>query len=254
MKREYHFQINGFELTAVYEDRTVEELILPLLRRWTAVRRERDKRILVFLSAPPGVGKTTVAQLMEHLSRTEDGLEPLQAVGLDGFHYHADYIAAHTVLVGGREVPMKQVKGAPETYDIKKLIHTLAILREQNVRWPLYDRNLHDVVEDAIEVNAGIVLVEGNWLLSSEGEWMSLAEMCDDSIFIEASPDLVRDRLIARKMRGGLSREAGEEFYERSDRANILRLMANHRQAGETWTMTADGAFVRCGSESILFS
>ena len=187
---------------------------------------------------------------MEHLSRTESGLEPLQAVGLDGFHYHADYIAMHTVSVGDREVPMKQVKGAPETYDIEKLIHTLQAMRADDVRWPLYDRNLHDVVEDAVEVTAGIVLVEGNWLLSSEGVWARVAEMCDDSIFIEADPDHLRGRLIARKMRGGLTLEAAEEFYERSDRANILRLMANHCEAGQIWSMTEDGTFI-CNAVSI---
>ena len=244
MKREYYFRVNGFDTTVTYEDRTVEELFLPLLRRWTEMRRTSGKRILVFLSAPPGVGKTTLSQLMEHLSRTESGLEPLQAVGLDGFHYHADYIAAHTVEVDGCEVPMKQVKGAPETYDVKKLIATLHAMREGDVLWPLYDRNLHDVVEDAVKVTAGIVLVEGNWLLSSEGAWASVADMCDDSIFIESSPDLLRDRLIARKTRGGSTLEAAEEFYERSDRVNILRLMANHREAGERWIMNADGMFV----------
>ena len=139
---------------------------------------------------------------------------------------------------------MKQVKGAPETYDVEKLIRTLQAMRRGNVLWPLYDRNLHDVVEDAIEVSAGIVLVEGNWLLSSEGAWAAVAEMCDDSIFIEADPDHLRGRLIARKMRGGLTLEAAEEFYERSDRVNILRLMANHREAGERWIMNADGMFV----------
>ena len=245
VKREYYFRVNGFDMTTTYEDRTVEELFLPLLRRWTELWRRERRRILVFLSAPPGVGKTTLAQLMEHLSRTEEGLEPLQAVGLDGFHYHADYIAAHTVSVGGREVPMKQVKGAPEAYDIEKLIATLQALRKGDVTWPIYDRNLHDVVEDAVEVTAGIVLVEGNWLLSTEGAWETVAEMCDDSIFIDSSPELLRDRLIARKIRGGLSPEAAEEFYERSDRANILRLMANHREARERWTMTADGTFAR---------
>ena len=143
---------------------------------------------------------------------------------------------------------MKQVKGAPETYDIEKLTRTLEALREGDVRWPIYDRNLHDVVEDAVEVTAGIVLVEGNWLLSTEGAWARVSEMCDDSIFIEAHPDDVRDRLIARKIRGGLSPEAAEEFYERSDRANILRLMNNHRRAGEIWSMTADGSFSREGT------
>lgn len=243
VKREYVFCVNGFETTAVYEDRTVAELFLPLIRRWTEMRRERGGRILVFLSAPPGVGKTTVAQFLEYLSQREDGVEPLQAVGLDGFHYHAEYIASHTVPADGGEVPMKQVKGAPETYDIEKLVRTLALLRERDVMWPIYDRNLHDVVEDAIHVTADIVLVEGNWLLSTEGAWASLAEMCDDSIFIEADADSLRERLITRKMRGGLSREEAERFYERSDRKNIVRLMMHHHQARECWVMEADGSY-----------
>ena len=162
---------------------------------------------------------------------------------MDGFHYHADYIAEHTVTVAGREVPMKQVKGAPETYDIAKLIRTLSVLRERDAIWPIYDRNLPDVVEDGVRVEAEIVLVEGNWLLSDEGEWARVAEMCDDSIFIEAAPEALRDRLVARKMRGGLSREDAEAFYERSDRANILRLMAHHGKASTNWEMTADGGF-----------
>lgn len=243
MKREYRFDVNGFVTSAFYEDDAVEKMFLPLLRRWRDMCRAQGRRIFVFLSAPPGVGKTTLAQFLEHLSRTERGMIPLQAVGLDGFHYHADYIAAHTVTVDGREVPMKQVKGAPETYDIAKLIRTLEDLRRRDAVWPIYDRNLHDVVEDGVRVEAELVLVEGNWLLSDEGEWARVAEMCDDSIFIEAVPEALRERLVARKMRGGLSREDAEAFYERSDRANILRLMAHHCEASTNWKMTEDGGF-----------
>lgn len=244
MKRDYRFDVNGFSVTASYEEHTVQELFLPLLRRWTQMYRERGRRILVFLSAPPGVGKTTLTKFMEHLSRTEVGLEPLAAVGLDGFHYHADYIAAHTVTVDGVEVPMKQVKGAPETYDIPKLMDTLRAMRADEVIWPIYDRNLHDVVEDGVRVSTNIVLVEGNWMLSSEGAWATVAELCDDSIFIEAAPEEVRDRLIARKIRGGLTPEAAEAFYERSDRSNVLRLMEKHVSAASCWRMTADGGYI----------
>ena len=244
MRSEYRFDVNGFPVTAVYDERTVRELFLPLLRRWTEMQRARGERILVFLCAPPGVGKTTTAKFFEHLSQVTDGIEPLAAVSLDGFHYHADYIAAHTVTVNGIEVPMKQVKGAPETYDIPKLIDTLKRQRQQEVIWPIYDRNLHDVVEDGVRIDANIVLVEGNWLLLGEGAWATVAEMCDDSIFIEAAPEAVRERLIARKIRGGLPASAAEDFYERSDRANVLRLMANHLPANSTWQMTSDGEYL----------
>ena len=41
------------------------------------------------------------------------------AVGLDGFHYHQDYILTHSVTFqDGRTLPMKQLKGSPETYDV----------------------------------------------------------------------------------------------------------------------------------------
>ena len=81
-------------------------------------------------------------------------------------------------------------------------------------------------------------------MLSSEGMWADVAEMCDDSIFIEAEPGQVRDRLIARKIRGGLTPEAAEAFYERSDRVNVLRLMEKHVRASFCWRMLADGEFV----------
>ena len=243
MTREYTFSVNGFAVTAQYDDRTVAELFLPLLRRWTDMRRSRGGRILVFLSAPPGVGKTTTAQFLEYLSQTAQGVEPLQAVGLDGFHYHADYIAAHTVTVDGVTVPMKQVKGAPETFDAEKLIRTLIRLRERDVTWPVYDRNLHDVIEDAIEVRAGIVLVEGNWLLYNEGIWATLVDMCDDSVFIEAQAEHLRERLIARKMRGGLSYEDARDYCDRVDCANVWRLMAHHHTPRECWVMGEDGTY-----------
>lgn len=243
MKREYAFSVNGFAVTAQYDDRTVAELFLPLIRRWTDMRRTRGGRILVFLSAPPGVGKTTTAQFLEYLSQTTDGVEPVQAVGLDGFHYHADYIAAHTAVIDGETFPMKQVKGAPETYDFKKLTRTLIRLRERDVTWPVYDRNLHDVVEDAVTVRAGIVLVEGNWLLFNEGAWATLIDMCDDSLFIEAQAEHLRERLIARKMRGGLSYEDALDYCDRVDRANVRRLMAHHHTARECWVMGEDGGY-----------
>jgi len=245
MKRTYTFNINGFEVNAAYDDSAVQDIFLPLLREWTAMQRKKGARLIVFLSAPPGTGKTTLAQFLEHLSGTEEGLTAVQAVGLDGYHYHQAYILSHNTVVDGQAVPMKAVKGCPETFDAERLKEKLLRMQTEDVLWPVYDRNLHDVVEDVISVTKPIVLVEGNWLLYSEGPWQAMRELCDDSVFIEAESDLLAQRLIERKIRGGLTREEGEAFYNRSDKRNIERLMARHHKARTTLVLEADGGLRR---------
>ncbi len=244
MKREYKYTVNGFETTAVYEDDTVEQIFLPLLRKWSSLYQRLGRRVLIFLSAAPGVGKTTTAQFLEYLSKREPDIEEIQAIGLDGFHYHQDYILSHEVCVDGVMVPMKEVKGSPETYDIEKLRYKIKCLKEGNTKWPIYDRTLHDVCEEAVEVEKQIVLLEGNWLLLKEAPWDTMIRECDDSLFISAEETFLRERLIQRKMKGGLTAEEAEEFYKKSDGKNVRRIMGAHWQAGQTLRMQQDGTYV----------
>lgn len=244
MKREYRYMVNGLETAAFYDDRTVEEIFLPLLRKWSAMHRRLKRRMIVFLSAPPGVGKTTTAQFLEYLSQRETDVEEIQAIGLDGFHYHQDYILSHEVCIDGKTVAMKEVKGCPETFDIEKLRNKIECLKTEDIRWPVYDRKLHDVLEDAVRVEKQIVLIEGNWLLLKEKPWDTLKKECDDSIFISANEEFLRERLIRRKMMGGFTEQEAREFYEKSDSKNIRRLMESHWQAEETLVMEADGSYI----------
>lgn len=244
MKREYSFHVNGFETQAVYEDENIENLFLPLLKKWTDLKKEKGDRVLIFLSAPPGVGKTTVSQFLQYLSEQREELDEIQAIGLDGFHFHQAYILSHTAVIDGEAVPMKDVKGCPETFDIDKLRVKLKELVKGDVKWPIYDRNLHDVVEDAVTVTKDIVLLEGNWLLSTEGPWKEIAASCDDSIFIQADEELLRERLIQRKIKGGLSKAAAESYYENSDRKNVNRLLRNHHPGNTNLRMQQDGSYI----------
>ena len=50
------------------------------------------KRQIVFMAAPPAVGKTTLCEFLEYLSKQDQEFTDIQALGLDGFHYHSDYI------------------------------------------------------------------------------------------------------------------------------------------------------------------
>lgn len=243
--QEYIFNVNGLEIRAKYRHETVRDIFLPLLRRWTSLFRQREQRIVVFLSAPPGTGKSTLGLFLEELSRDDPELTEIQTLGLDGFHYHSEYIKTHTVDVNGTAVPMAKVKGCPESYDIAKLKEKLRRLREGDVLWPIYDRGIHDVLEDRINVDKNIILLEGNWLLYNEGPWAELINSCDDSIFISADSNILRQRLIDRKIKGGLSPAEAEEFYKNSDLKNIEKLMAHHHTAATELLMTSDGDFER---------
>ncbi len=160
---------------------------------------------------------------------------------MDGFHYPQAYILAHTVRREGREIPMQSIKGAPESFNAVKLAEKLDQASLENVRWPVYDRRMHDVVEDQIEVTADILLVEGNWLLLDELPWQNM--QCDYSVFIGANASLLRKRLISRKMRGGLDSLAAEAYYDACDGPNILRCMEHSRPASLTLMLDDAGEY-----------
>ena len=238
---EYTFPVNGFEVKAHYDGKSIGDIFLPLLEKLSCAQRVKADRLIVFLAAPPAVGKSTLAAFLEMLSRQRREFVPVQALGMDGFHHHQNYILSHTVMRNGEEIPMKSVKGAPESFDLKKLASMLEHVRTEDVKWPFYDRRLHDVVEDVIPVSADILLVEGNWLLLDEPGWRDLK--CDFSIFVGAEEAQLKDRLIDRKMRGGLSRADAEAFYVACDGPNIRRCMAHSRRGDMNLVLLGDGMF-----------
>lgn len=222
----FTFDINGFEVKASYSYEFVEEVIKPLLMKWNQQTRLHHKRMIIYLAAPPAAGKSTLATAFETMAKDMD--IPLQAVGMDGFHHYQQYIESHTVDVNGIEVPMKSVKGCPESFDYDRFKEFIIRTKEEDCWWPKYDRSLHDVVDDQIYVDRPIVLIEGNYLLLDEKPWNELKEYCDESIFIETDEDKVKTRLITRKMQGGSRPHEAISFYENSDGVNVRRIL-NHR-------------------------
>ena len=241
----YELVVNGLTQQIQYNKATVENLFLPLLSKLTQLQKQKGQRVIMFLAAPPATGKSTLTLFLEKLSRENKELTPVQAIGLDGFHYHADYIKSHSILRNGKEIPMSEVKGCPETFDTEKLHSKLSALQNQNVRWPIYDRKLHDVVEDAQEVTGDIILLEGNWLLLKDKTWQSMRSFADYTLLISATPDLLKHRLIARKMQGGLSEADATAFYEKSDSVNVEKTLQDSEKADETWTMLEDNDYIK---------
>lgn len=212
--------INGMKVTAEYAREDVEDVFVPLLAELGRLQRGMDGRLIAFLAAPPGAGKSTLAAVLEQLSRERPGLVRVQALGMDGFHFHADYIAAHTVERGGERIPMARVKGAPESFDVDKLRGALEALRGEGGRFPVYDRRLHDVVEDAVAVDAPVLLLEGNWLLLDAPEWRALPR--DYAIYLDVPEEVARGRVIARRLATGRTREEAERLWAECDGPNAV--------------------------------
>ena len=237
--------VNGLPQHIRYSIDTVEHLFLPLLRRLTQMQRCAGRRVIAFLAAPPATGKSTLLQFLEQLVREHADLTQMQALGMDGFHYPNRYLETHTILRDGVEIPLKSIKGAPETFDAAALAEKLAAAKVGAVQFPVYDRRIHDVVADALTVDAPILFVEGNWLFLDEEPWRGIRPLADYAVRIDAPAAFLRDRLIARKVQGGLSEAEATAFCEASDARNVERFAAHAGAADEVWCMEADGDFVR---------
>ena len=99
---EYSVRINGLMVDAVYRDEDVRDIFLPLLRRLESLKREKGRRILVMMAAPPGAGKSTPGSFLEALSRAVPGVAPLTGIGVGGVHPGPGDLLNHPAVRGGR--------------------------------------------------------------------------------------------------------------------------------------------------------
>nr|WP_206437188.1 nucleoside/nucleotide kinase family protein [Salmonella enterica] len=220
---------------AHYHDDEIEQVHKPLLQHLAKIHAAKfERRTIVFLSAPPGTGKSTLTTFWEYLSRLDDELPEIQTLPMDGFHYYNSWLEAHN---------LRDCKGAPETFNVDKLAENLRQVRAGEATWPQYDRQRHDPVEHAVVVTAPIVIIEGNWLLRHDERWRVLAEYCDYSLFIRAPAEVLRARLVGRKLAGGLSQAEADAFYEHTDGPNVRRVLENSRSADLMLEMTANGEY-----------
>ena len=228
IRRIFRLQVNAFDAAFKIQSAVIEERLLPLLMQWTALQKQKGGRLVVFLAGAPGAGKSTLASVLEYLSRETEGAEPLKAAGLDGFHYTAAYLSSHFMETEGKILPLAARKGSPETFNTAHFAEKLEELaKDQKVSWPLYDRRLHDVVENGTVVEEKIVLIEGNWLLLDEDPWSDLRKLADLTIFLKAPADGLKERLISRKVKGGLCRDEAEKWYDNTDYPNTMRVQNN---------------------------
>lgn len=235
--------ISGFDTEAVFPDKDIETIHQPLVEKFTRLYKETRQRVVIFLSAPPGSGKSTLAAFWEHLSEQDEHLEPLQVLPFDGFHYPNEILDSNSIERNGERVSLRSIKGSYETFNLTELIDKLKQLKINDPKWPYYDRNLHDPVDDAIEVTRNIVVVEGNWLLLDEPVWQGLHKLADFSVFLDTEAEFLQERLVNRKIRGGSSPEDALAFYHQSDSVNVDKVLNHSIKADLNLFMNRDGSF-----------
>lgn len=240
----YTFSNNGIDTSVYYSEDNIKDIFLPLLKRMSDLRKSKEKRILVMLAAPPGAGKSTLCSFLKYLSENTEGLEDISVIGMDGFHRYQEYLLSHTIVRDGKTIPMIDVKGAPETFDLERFLDKVKSVASGDVcGWPEYNRMTHNPLEDAIVVDSDIVLLEGNYLLLKDEGWNKLSDYADLTISVTADPDMLRGRLLERKIRSGKSALEAENFVDFSDMYNVRTVLERSKDADVRLEVLSDGSY-----------
>ena len=178
-------------------------------------RSRSDARLFVAIAGPPGAGKSTVAEaLVSQINATEPGTAAL--LPMDGYHFDDRVL---------RLLGRLDRKGAPDTFDVDGLRHTMLRLREKTsaaIAVPVFDRDLEIARAGArlIGPEARIIVVEGNYLLLDQEPWRSLVTLFDVTVFLDVPIDVLRERLERRWRKFQISPEEIRRKVEENDLPN----------------------------------
>lgn len=194
---------------------TAETTEIAALADLLEARAATGGRVIAALAGAPGSGKSTLAdKLAGKLNGRQAGLAAV--LPMDGYHYDD----LHLVPAG-----LRPRKGAPMTFDVGGLYHTLLRLRareEAEVAVPVFDRKIEIARAGArlIPKEVPVILVEGNWLLLNQSPWDRLRPMFDLTVMVEVPEHALRARLRGRWERLGLTEAEIIEKLEENDLPN----------------------------------
>ncbi|GAA1255564.1 nucleoside/nucleotide kinase family protein [Arthrobacter pascens] len=187
------------------------------------LRMSDGSRILLGVAGAPGAGKSTFSASLADFFGPGAAL----VVPMDGFHL------GNAIIDG---TPLKQRKGAPDTFDVGgyfSLLQRLARRDEDVVYAPDFRRSIDEPVAASVAVPASVPLIitEGNYLLAENPAWQRVRSQLDEVWFIDTPPALRLSRLVERHMVFGMDRPAAEAWANGSDEANARLIEATRDRA-----------------------
>lgn len=183
-------------------------------------------RFLLGIAGSPGSGKTTLAAaLVAELNTRRPGTAA--AMPMDGFH-----LANATLDRLGRH----EHKGAIDTFDGWGFLALLQRVRAETgltVFAPSFHREVDEGIagEIAIEPEARVVVVEGNYLLVDDGPWARVRDALDEAWFCETPAATREARLVERHTRHGRTVEAATAWAREVDGVNAALIEATRGRA-----------------------
>ncbi|NTF40782.1 nucleoside triphosphate hydrolase [Rhizobium rhizogenes] len=196
-------------------------------------RAGNAKRILVAIAGPPGAGKSTLADNVVKALKARG--ESAEVLPMDGFHMD------NAVLI---EKGLLKRKGVPESFDVRAFLDIIRAVRvaDQEVLVPVFDRSRELAIASARVVSPDhrFIVVEGNYLLFSEGKWAELEGMFDYSIMLAPPIEVLEERLWARWRGYNLDDEEASAKVYGNDLPNGRRILESRRPADITIDIVQD--------------
>ncbi|QWW68221.1 nucleoside triphosphate hydrolase [Rhizobium sp. WYJ-E13] len=190
-------------------------------------RAGNSRRFLIAIAGPPGAGKSTMADKVASGLKAKG--ESAAVLPMDGFHMD------NAVLI---ERGLLARKGIPETFDVRGFLDIVRAVRpaDQEVLVPVFDRSRELAIASArpIDPQDRFIIIEGNYLLFTQGKWAELDGIFDYTIMLAPPMEVLEERLWDRWRGYKLTEEEASAKVYGNDLPNGRLILENRRPADIT--------------------